>query len=261
VRALRRRGTALDRRALVRALVKVRLKHLLRRGGRSEHVLGFHIHFADRDQFTALFEEIFVNEQYRLPAGADAPFIIDAGANIGMATLYFKAVRPLARILAIEPEPAAAALLRRNVEGLDGVDVLEAALSETDGTLTLFHDPARPASVLATTKPGVYAAGAEVPAVRLSSRVEPETAMVKLDIEGMELDVLRELTAAGALSHIGALAIEVGLHHPDPDEHGLGRILTLLEDNAFGYAISAPYLPPIDERAPQNVLVRAWRHV
>ena len=57
-------------------------------------------------------EEIFRREQYRFETDAPAPFIVDCGANIGMATLYFKSLYPDATVLAFEPDPAAFACLQ-----------------------------------------------------------------------------------------------------------------------------------------------------
>jgi hypothetical protein len=45
----------------------------------------------------------------------DVPVIIDGGANVGYASLYFAACFPDALVVAIEPDPASFALLCRNV--------------------------------------------------------------------------------------------------------------------------------------------------
>lgn len=59
------------------------------------------------------------------------PLIVDAGANIGMATRYFAATYPEARIVAVEPDPGNLALARRNAEGAD-VEFLLAGVGSTD---------------------------------------------------------------------------------------------------------------------------------
>jgi FkbM family methyltransferase len=56
------------------------------------------------------------------------PLIVDAGANIGAATIYFSFLFPAAHIIALEPAPENFALLQCNTQGLDVV-CLEAALA------------------------------------------------------------------------------------------------------------------------------------
>ncbi|AWN35458.1 FkbM family methyltransferase [Methylobacterium radiodurans] len=56
------------------------------------------------------------------------PLIIDAGANVGVTALYFKLRYPDATIVAIEPQDENFALLQKNLDGLDGVHCLKAAL-------------------------------------------------------------------------------------------------------------------------------------
>jgi len=60
--------------------------------------------------------------------------LYDAGANVGMYTIYAAAAGKAARVIAFEPESASYALLNRNIalNGLDGkVTALNAALSDT----------------------------------------------------------------------------------------------------------------------------------
>src|SRR5262249_45258471 len=52
------------------------------------------------------FEKVFIWSEYSLPFDHSPPLVIvDAGANVGMATLYFANRYPTARILAMNPNP------------------------------------------------------------------------------------------------------------------------------------------------------------
>lgn len=66
----------------------------------------------------AVLYEIFARDVYRLSLrdvqAEEVLTIVDAGANIGLASLYFAAVYPRARIVAIEPNPDNFALLCEN---------------------------------------------------------------------------------------------------------------------------------------------------
>jgi len=72
-----------------------------------------------------------------LVASGQRPVIVDAGANIGAATLWFHRAYPAARISAIEPDPGSAAILRKNTEDLEGVTVFEAAVASRPGFVSL----------------------------------------------------------------------------------------------------------------------------
>ena len=66
--------------------------------------------------------------------------VIDAGANIGLYTLFFAHLTgPTGRVVAIEPGARAAERLRENVEinHLGHVEVIEAALGAEAGEATM----------------------------------------------------------------------------------------------------------------------------
>ena len=66
-------------------------------------------------------EQVFINEQYRLPFSFEPRIIVDAGANIGAASIYFAKKWPDAKILALEPEESNFGILRKNCARLPNV--------------------------------------------------------------------------------------------------------------------------------------------
>ncbi|HEY6870246.1 MAG TPA: FkbM family methyltransferase [Novosphingobium sp.] len=119
-------------------------------------------------------------------ASGAAPIIVDAGANIGAASLWFAKEYPGARIVAVEPDPANAAVLRRNLENKPNHVVVEAAIGSERGYVTLSEEPfgwavqtARAHSGLpvVTMDDAFAAAGGGVPFI------------AKIDIEGFESDL------------------------------------------------------------------------
>jgi FkbM family methyltransferase len=62
------------------------------------------------------------------------PIIVDAGANIGAATRWFETLFPQAIIVAVEPDPGNAAVLRRNAPS---AVVFEAAIGASGGHVSL----------------------------------------------------------------------------------------------------------------------------
>jgi FkbM family methyltransferase len=75
------------------------------------------------------------------------PAIFDCGANIGMATLYFKWLYPNARIEAFEADPTAFAVLEMNIarNRLTNVTAHNCALWDENGQIEFFVDRAQPA--------------------------------------------------------------------------------------------------------------------
>ena len=142
---------------------------------------------------------------------------VDAGAHIGLLTVVMAhAVLPAGRVIAIEPTPRLAALLRRtallnNMQEL--VTVEACALGRADGTGLLSTDTSMMNSSLVslTTATGAI----EVTVRRLDSLIAPDTkvTLAKLDVEGAELEALAGMSRVIADSPDIALIVEFGPSH------------------------------------------------
>ena len=76
----------------------------------------------------ATYKQVFVDREFDCRYGHEPGVIVDAGANIGLASVYFANLFPGARIIAIEPESSNFEMLRRNVAPYPNVIALQAAL-------------------------------------------------------------------------------------------------------------------------------------
>ncbi|KAK3306124.1 S-adenosyl-L-methionine-dependent methyltransferase [Chaetomium strumarium] len=76
---------------------------------------GFTIHTPSEREARFIYNEIYADHCYDVPNLPSSPFIIDAGANIGLFTLYYKQKFPSATILAFEPAPQTYSTLLRNL--------------------------------------------------------------------------------------------------------------------------------------------------
>lgn len=157
-----------------------------------------------------VLHELYVRDEYApavLPESAAT--IIDAGANIGLSTLDLRARYPDARIVAVEPDPRAAALLRRNVEPA-GVEVHQLALSDADGEAELYTSETAVVAGLQRTLGDQRAV--RVRTARLQTLLERVGAqridLLKLDVEGAEARVLAPGPGLDAVEHV------VGEVHP-----------------------------------------------
>ena len=82
-----------------------------------------------------VYQQIFQNREYEFTARFPPKVIIDAGANIGLASVYFATRFPEARIIAIEPENGNIELLRINTRDYPNVAVVHGALWSRDEQL------------------------------------------------------------------------------------------------------------------------------
>lgn len=87
-----------------------------------------------------IFDSVFCRRQYEPPIPMPArPTIVDAGAHAGLASMFFLSEYPGSRVVAFEPNPNLAPLVRKNVEPWkERATVHEAALSTASGEAT-FH--------------------------------------------------------------------------------------------------------------------------
>jgi FkbM family methyltransferase len=214
---------------------------------------GFRVSYRHPRSIFTTFKEIFIEEDYYFEDLPKQPFIIDCGANIGMATLFFKHLRPHAETVAIEPSPSSLDLLARNLRenGIEGVRVVGAALSDRGGKATFLEECPSGVSNRLSNDGQV-----SVHTLRLSTLLDRPVDLLKVDVEGMEVVVLEELERTGKFDLVARVVVEYGLHAtPEPD--AVSSLLALFERNGFRYAIDARSGRPID--AFQSVTVRAWR--
>jgi FkbM family methyltransferase len=231
-------------------------------GAREAEVMGFRLAFQKVSVVRYLFYEIFEESSYYFEPETPRPFIVDAGANIGMATLFFKKLYPEAEIVCFEPDPDNFALLKRNVEqnGLAGVELHQAAVSDSEDPI-VFYTSQQDGSPLRSSTIRERAQSPEeivVPAVRLSTFLRADVDLLKVDVEGAEGRVLSDLIGSGALARVQRMHLEYH-HHIETDRNALSSTLALLEQAGFGYQLRADqYRWPVP-RAFQDISIYAYR--
>ena len=202
---------------------------------------GLTFSFVNESDFDLVYNEKFKVNQYKFSARTTSPFILDCGANIGISVLYFKKLYPRARIIAFEPNPETFKLLERNVQQnkLRDVQLVNAAVGGSDGEMAFYvNDDPTFWSLSDTGIANSYAGPAgwktiTVPQVRLSSYLTEPVDYLKLDIEGMEEIVLREIEER--IDTITEIRMEFH-HHIANKENDLERVLSLLARHQFKFA-------------------------
>lgn len=86
----------------------------------------------------ALFSNIFIHKEYGPPVGHRVEVIIDCGANIGLAALYFLMLYPNAHITCIEPDRQNFLLLKMNMAHFKNVKCLQNAAWHEAAVLNIY---------------------------------------------------------------------------------------------------------------------------
>lgn len=121
--------------------------------------------------------------------------VIDGGANIGISTLIFALTWPNKKICAIECSSENVEILKRNVEGLANVVVLEAALWKEDGYVVIDNKQDDNWSFKVTEVDSHAVSKNTIQAFSLKTVIERifggggRIAFLKLDIEGAEREL------------------------------------------------------------------------
>jgi FkbM family methyltransferase len=233
--------------------------NLIRRSGRFQ---SFDVSYLDRASYAILYREIFVRSHYCFSCGIDSPVIFDCGANIGMATLYFKWLYPQARIHCFEPDPTTFGVLQKNISAnrLSNVVAHNCALWSEDATIPFFVDPSVKGSLRMASDASRLTNASEisVPARLLSAFIHEPTDFLKLDVEGAEHKVVCDLAESGRINNVRQMAIEYH-HSPGEEPSRLGAFLATLESVGFDYQIIATFRPLTAQGQQQDILIRAYR--
>lgn len=190
-------------------------------------LLGPTMSFVDAASFLWTYRDIFQRELYAFRTDRERPYVIDAGANIGLSILYFKRLYPTSEIVAFEPDPALFAVLEQNVRGFGYGDVhlLECALWSSETTLGFWQEGADGGRIAV----GADTATTSVRAVRLARYLERPVDLLKMDIEGAETEVLQD--SFQLLRNVAHLYVE---YHSIPGQpQTLPGLLDLLVSSGF----------------------------
>ncbi|NDV69040.1 FkbM family methyltransferase [Dysgonomonas sp. 25] len=174
--------------------------------------------------------EIFLDETYRFHSKKETPLILDCGANVGLSAIYFKRLYPKAQVIAFEADQDIAKTLSSNLHsfGFDDVEIVSKAVWTANTTLEFMSDGAVGGQIVEGRE-----GSTKIEAIRLRDYLEKEVDFLKIDIEGVEYDILKD--CADKLINVKNLFIEY--HSFLNNEQKLDEILLVLKKAGFKYYI------------------------
>jgi FkbM family methyltransferase len=161
------------------------------------------------------FEQIFIDKEYNFDVKSPPKTIVDAGANIGLASIYFTNKFPNSNIIAVEPEESNFEILKTNVAPYDNIIPIRAALWHENKEITLVDPDAGKWGFMTQERDNIEESfgeilqevqGVTVDTIMKEHRIE-HIDILKIDIEGAEREVLRD--PSSWLGKVDALIVEL----------------------------------------------------
>ncbi len=148
------------------------------------------------------YKQIFLQQEYDFSVATEPRVIIDAGANIGLASIYFANKYPDSRIIAIEPEEGNYELLSQNVAPYANVVAVHAALWDRNEEINLIKHGVGDWGFMTESKGAPKNANPvshTVKAMTLDSIIDEfdldRIDILKIDIEGAEREVFADTSS------------------------------------------------------------------
>ncbi len=155
------------------------------------------------------YRQVFLRQDYAFATDHPLRVIVDAGANIGLAAVYFALRFPDARIVALEPEPGNYAMLARNVAPYPQVTPLRAALWNKNEAIDVVDPGVGAWGFRVQTPDGT--AHVSTPAFTVDTLARDHALeridILKVDIEGAEKEVFADTSAW--IDRVRAIIIEL----------------------------------------------------
>ncbi len=179
-------------------------------------------------QMIGMVEEILIIQAYKFDCKSNTPIIIDCGSNVGLSIMYFKLLFPSAQVTAFEPDKESFELLEKNIlhNRITGVSLYNSALSNITGE-TILHKRKQFPGYLGMSLKEYPSSDWEqvVSMVRLSDYLKNEVDLIKIDVEGSEVEIIDDLITNDKIGLISRLIIEFHFHLVElPIESLISRI-------------------------------------
>jgi len=230
---------------------------------KKERIMGFLVSSTDYISIFSGYREIFFRNLYLFKSKKQAPLILDCGANIGLATIFFKWIYPNCEIHSFEPDEKIFKILKKNIRqnALNNVYLYNYAITDENKKISFYTNNNSMMSSVKSNHSFNLGNKVTVNSISLSlfirKYINREIDLLKLDIEGAEDLVIKDLQHNNLLKNINEWIIEY--HHKfGKDSSKLGDFLCLFEKENFEYQIDTINIPIVSKNKPQNVLIYVY---
>jgi FkbM family methyltransferase len=162
------------------------------------------IHLRVGTSDVSLFRDILLNKEYEWELRAAPRVIVDAGANVGLSSIFYANRYPEARIICVEPEPSNAMMLRKNMAYYPNSVVVESALWKANEPISVV-DPGLGEWGFRTVSGLSNVRAITVDRLMHQCRVD-YIDLLKVDIEGAEVELFADPSCW--IGRVGAIVIE-----------------------------------------------------
>lgn len=209
--------------------------------------------FEQAREFEYIYNEIFRESIYSSDI-VEPKLIVDIGAHIGLASMYFHLQFPNAHILAYEPNPYLLPILKQNIEtnNIKNINVIPTAIANKNGFRDFYIDSedewySNSGFLEHGWDNSLNLSKIQVETINFRDILEQKPNIVKIDVEGTEMSLIKHNLEL--LTNVDLFLIEF---HSGPNQ-SLTKFLNYFKNRGFRVSI-------IEDSINQNlILVRARR--
>lgn len=195
---------------------------------------GMVIYFPIFSEAIALVEEIFERKIYDIEL-IDPKCIMDVGSNIGISVLYFANRYPNAAIICFEPSDIAYKFLEKNIikNKLQKITYYKYGAAQSERKAILYSNSYGETTATLTKPTKNIGNKSDVMLKKLSSHINFEVDLLKIDTEGSEFEILQDLIDSNKLELVKNLIIE--FHDLTSNEEKINEMLRLMSLRGFSF--------------------------
>jgi len=197
-----------------------------------ENILGFTPTKNIQETARIVWATYLMEDYGVLPKDLKNPTIVDIGSHIGISALYFKHRHPDAKVICFEPDPETFKLLQKNTKNLEDVELHNSAVHDFTGQAQLGVGNIAWASSLADKSLKKKIAAYVISASEICNH---HIDLVKIDAEGSEYAIIRNLDNSGNIANVDHFVLE--FHGKINGKHHLNQILEIFKRNGLKYTI------------------------
>lgn len=159
---------------------------------------GIKVMLRARTSDLSVFHQVFLRTDHDIDCGFEPKIILDLGANIGLSSIFFSLKYPNAKIIAVEPDRENYELMKLNTHNFKNIHPLQAGVWNREAFLRVVNGDQGAWSIRVVEEPDEEKSDCKGLSINLIMDLFDFKTIdiVKMDIEGAEVEVLGDLVSA-----------------------------------------------------------------